>query len=255
MATTPASAAPGAPEAQPPTNPVGRIFGVAFSPKATFEDIAQRPGTSWVVPMVLMVVLGVTVSTFLNKKMDWESYIRSQAEKSPRFAQLSEEQKRQAISRQAQWSPYVSYGIGALRYPTIVLIASLFYLGAFNVLSGAGLRYGQSFSITAFANALPGIVASLLIIITLALKRYGDVNPETMLASHLGVLMSSDAPTWQRSLGSSVELFDLWGNVLAAIGFAAARPKKISTGNALAIIFGLWLLWVLIKVGVALIFS
>src|SRR5712691_3248497 len=42
MATTPAPA----PEPQASISPFGRIIGVLFSPKSTFEDIARKP--SWV---------------------------------------------------------------------------------------------------------------------------------------------------------------------------------------------------------------
>ena len=34
-----------------------------------------------------------------------------------------------------------------------------------------------------------------------------------------------------------------------AVGFAAANPRKVSTGKALGIVIGVWLLGVLIKVG------
>jgi hypothetical protein len=253
MSTTPV-ASPEAPTPGP-ISPFGRLFGVLFNPKATLQDIASRPAASWVLPLVLMVVLGLVISGLLNKKVDWESFARQQAERSSRFAQLPEAQKQQAVSRQARISPYVSYAVGLLRFPVIVLIASVLYLGAFNMFSGASLRFGQAFAITTYANAGPGLIASLLIIITLAVKAHGDVNPETMLASHLGAFMSSDVPAWQRALGSSIELFDLWGNVLAAVGFTIASPRKISKAGAFGTVFGLWLLWILIKVGLTAVFS
>jgi len=36
---------------------------------------------------------------------------------------------------------------------------------------------------------------------------------------------------------------------MIAIGFAAANPKKIKTGSAFGIVFGIWILFVLCKVG------
>jgi hypothetical protein len=37
-------------QSQPAISPIGRIVGVFFSPKATFEDIVRKP--SWVLPVV-----------------------------------------------------------------------------------------------------------------------------------------------------------------------------------------------------------
>jgi len=86
-------------------------------------------------------------------------------------------------------------------------------------------------------------------------KQVGDVTPETLLASHLGIFLGSDAPTWQLTLASSFEIFDLWGNVLAAIGLAAAYPKKITLSRGIVGVFGAWSLWLLIKTGGAFILS
>jgi hypothetical protein len=102
---------------------------------------------------------------------------------------------------------------------------------------------------------MPTVVASILTMITLALKPFGQATPETMLASHLGAFLSSDAPRWMMSLLSSFELFWLWTVVLLGIGFAAVNPKKIKPGKGIAIVAGVWLAFVVLKVGIAYIFS
>src|SRR5713101_4280525 len=91
-----------APEAPASIGPVGRIIGAVFSPKKTFADIARAPGRSWIIPLLIITVLGFGVSVLLNRKMDWESYIRTKAEKNSRCAQRAEEQKKLAGSRQAK---------------------------------------------------------------------------------------------------------------------------------------------------------
>ena len=232
-----------------PISPMGRLTGVFFSPKETFADIARRP--SWILPIVLLSILGLGVAYTMNKKIDWESYLRSQAEKSPRFANLTEAQAEQALAPQVKWTPRTVYVFGPLRNVCIVLVVSLIYWGA---LASSGVRFNQSFAITAFAQ-MPHVIASILVIITLSLRAYGESTPENMLPSHLGAFMSSDAPRWQTSLGTSVELFDLYSNFLAALGLTMVNPKKISLTKALVVVFGAWLLWVLIKVGGAAAFS
>ena len=74
---------------------VWRLVGVIFSPKTTFADIVRKP--SWLLPVILLAVLGAIVAVSLHRKMDWREYMSQQIEKSPRAASLSAEQKQQQI--------------------------------------------------------------------------------------------------------------------------------------------------------------
>jgi hypothetical protein len=74
MATIPAPAP--VPEPQASISPFGRIVGVLFSPKKTFEDIARKP--SWLLPVVLSTLLGILSTVVLNQRMDWREYISQQ---------------------------------------------------------------------------------------------------------------------------------------------------------------------------------
>lgn len=246
MATTPSPAVPA------PINHFGRVLGVFFSPRETFTDIASRP--SWLLPIILLTVFGLGVAYIMNQKIDWYDYIRTQAEKNPQFANLSEEQKQQQLAPQAKFSSYVTYFIGGLGPILATLILGGIYLGAFNVFSGGGLRFSQSMGIVAHGS-LPGVVASIVIILTLALRGPGESTPENMLVTHAGTFLSGDAPRWQLVLLGSFELFWLWEILLYAIGFSAANPKRITTGKALGIIVGIWAVYLVVKVGLTAVFS
>jgi Yip1 domain len=241
MATTPIPA----PEASVQVNHFGRIIGALFSPKKTFAQIAERP--SWLAALLLMVVLGTVVGAMLNTKMNWGDYIRHKAEESPRFAQLSEERKDQALAPQIKFWSKFSYCVGAVGVPILALFFGFLYWAAFNLFSGAGLRFATAFAITVHAY-LPSVIQSILAMIILPLKSVGDVDPESIVATNVKAFLGDDAPKWLAALGSSLDLFWIWFMVLAAIGFAAANPKKIKSGTAYSVVFGLWGVWVLAKV-------
>jgi hypothetical protein len=241
MATTSVSA----PETQPRINPFGRIIGVFTSPKQTFASIAGRPG--WVAPLLLMMVLATCVGTLLNTKMNWGEYIRHKAQENARFEQLSEEQKDQALAGQVKFWSNFSYGVGIVAVPLSTLIFALIYFGAFNLFRGAGLRFGQAFAITTHA-FLPTAISSILALIILPLKTYGDVDPENVVATSLKAYLPESAPKPLLALGGSLELFFIWCLVLVAIGFSAANPKKVKPEASFGIVFGLWAVWVLAKV-------
>jgi hypothetical protein len=241
MATTPTPA----PEAQPRVNHFGRVIGVFFSPKKTFAEIAERP--SWLAALLLMAVLGTVVGAMLNTKVNWSDYVRHKAEENARFAQLSEEQKDRALAPQVKFWSKFTYCVGAVGVPISALFFSLLYWASFNLFSGAGLRYGTAFGITTHA-FLPTIIHNILAMIILPMKSLGDVDPESIVATNVKAFLSDGAPKWLAALGSSLDLFWIWFMVLAAIGFAAANPKKIKSGTAYSVIFGLWGVWVLAKV-------
>jgi len=234
-----------APEAAAPISPIGRIIGVFTSPKQTFTSIAEKP--SWVAPMLLMMILAVVVGGLLNSKMNWAQYIRHKAEENPRFEQLSEDKKDEAVAGQVKFWAGFSYAVGAVAIPISILIFAGIYLVAFNLMSGAGVRYGQSFAITTHA-FLPAAITSILAMIILPLKTYGDVDPENIVATSLKAYLPESAPKPLLALGGSLELFWIWCLVLVAIGFAAANPRKVKPGAAFGIVFGLWAIWVLAKV-------
>jgi hypothetical protein len=234
-----------APEPQAPINHFGRIFGALFSPKKTFAQIAERP--SWLAPLLLMAIFGTVVGAMLNTEMNWGDYIRHKAEESPRFAQLSEEEKDRALAPQIKFWSNFSYVIRAVGVPISALFFALVYLGAFNLFTGAGLRYGSAFGIAAHA-FLPTTIQSILATVVLPLKSYGDVDPESIVATNVKAFLSEGSPKWLESLGSSLDLFWIWFMVLTAIGFTAANPKKIKPGTAYSVVFGLWGVWVLAKV-------
>jgi len=109
MVTTPAIASE-SPEASGPINHFGRIIGVFFSPKETFADIAKRP--SWILPVILMTVLGAGVAFVMNQKVDWRDVASKRIEESPRAANLSPEQKEQQLAMSARISPPIAYAFG-----------------------------------------------------------------------------------------------------------------------------------------------
>lgn len=235
-----------APEAPASISPIGRIIGALFSPKKTFADVAAHP--SWIAPMLLLTLLSLGVSALLVQKVDWHNFMEQQLNKNPRTEQLPADQKEKIIEAQSKYAPAFTYVLGACGPILGTLVITLVYWGAFNLFSGAGLKYGTAFGITSHA-FMPASISSVLAIVTIFLKARGDVDPEHLLASALSAFLPENAPKWLNSLGNSLELFWLWCLVLLVIGFSAANPKKIKTGAAFGTVFGLWILWVLIKVG------
>lgn len=248
MVTTAISPAPGEQEPEAKIGAMGRVTGVLFNPKATFEDIARKP--NWFVPLAILTVFSLVVCYFLVQKVDWEAFQRKQIESSSFTSNLTQDQKDQAVARNVKMTTPLTYGIGLLGPIISILIITLVYWGAFNIFKGAGLKFGTAFAIVNYA-FVPAVIGAVLTIVVLMLKRAGEVDPQRIAVTSMGNFLAGDAPKWLVALGSSIDLIWFWTLALLAIGFAAANPRKITTSSAFTVVIGMWLVWVLIKVGFA----
>lgn len=251
MATTTVGMPDPAPAPHTPVNHFGRIIGTFFSPKATFESIAQQP--SWILPVVLAMVVGAVVAFALNQKVDWRDVASKRIEASPRAAQLTPEQKEQQLAMSAKISPAVAWGIG-LCWPILqAVVVGAAMLFAFNLIGGAGTKFSNAMGIVAHAY-VPWLLYSLLFVVVLYLKEPGTLDLENPVATNVGAFLPEKAPAALMSLGKSIDVFSIWTLFLISIGFTAVNPKKLK-GSALGITVSVWAAYVVVKVGLAWIFS
>jgi hypothetical protein len=240
MATTPAPLA----EPQASISPFGRMIGVIFSPKATFEDIAKKP--SWLLPVLLSTILGIISTVALNQRMNWRDYVLQQIDKNPRAAQRSAEQKEQQAETSAKFTVYIIYGVGVVGSVMFALIVGAFMMLAYNVLAGAGATFAQSFGIAAHT-LVTGIVSTPVFLLVLFLKPPGMLDPENPVATNLAAFLPDDSAKWLVALCKSLDIFTIWTLILIAIGFAAVNPKKLQGAKSYVIVFSVWGALVLVK--------
>lgn len=248
MATTPVPA----PEAQASISPLGRIFGVLFSPKSTFEDIVKRP--SWMLPVALLTVLSIAVSFAINQRVNWREFMSQQIEKSPQAARLSPEQKQQRIDGGAKISPIFTYVFGVLGPILMAVLVGLVMWGAYSLLGGVNTNFGTSLAITSHA-FLTGLVSSPLFLLVLYLKEPGTVDLENPVATNVAAFLPDETSKWLVALCKSIDIFSIWTLILLAIGFAATNPKKLKGGKPYTIAFMVWAVFVVVRTGWAFIFS
>jgi Yip1 domain len=241
-----------APEAQASIGTFGRITGVFFSPKATFEDIVRKP--SWAAPVMLLTLLSLLVSVAINQRVNWREFMIQQIEKSPGAANMSADQKEQRIEGGMKISPIITYVIGVCGPILAAVIVTLVMWGGYNLLGATNTNFATAIGITSHA-FLTGLVSSPLLILILYLKPIGTVDLDNPLAANVGSILPDDSAKWLMALGKSIDLFSFWTLILLAIGFACTNPRKLKGGKAYTIAFSIWAAFVVLKVGWAFIFS
>jgi Yip1 domain len=244
------------PEAAPSVSSFGRIFGAIFSPKPTFDSIAQRP--TWILPLVLISILSIVTIYIFGQRVGWRSFMIRQDQQNSRLQkqmdQMTPEQRDKMLDQQTKVAPIFGYGGAVLGILIVAVIIAAVLMVAFNMMIGGGIGFKTSLGIVTHS-WVPGIIGGLLGILVLFLKDPSTIDIQHLVATNAGAFLSDDAPKWQEALLSSFDLFTFWSMILMGIGYSAANPKKISFGKALGTIVVVWAIYLACKVGIAAAFS
>jgi Yip1 domain len=242
-------------ESPAPMAKSGRLFGVLFNPKPTFQDIVARPG--WVLPLALICALSAVIVGNFSQRNGWRSFLEKEIAKNSsaqrRMESLTPEQREQTLEQQSKVTSVVGYA-SAIAGPPIAAVIVAAMLGAFNLFCGTKISFLVSFAIVAYS-WVPGILGGLIRLIMVSRKDPSLIAIQNPVASNPAVFLSEDSPRWMNSLLQSLDIFSIWTMLLMAVGYSAADPKKVSFGKALATIVGVWAVYLAVKVGFAAVLS
>lgn len=224
---------------------ISRLAGVFFEPKKAFADIAARP--RWIVPLILMILMGIGVTTLYNQKGVIRIAAEQQMANNAQFQQLPPDQRAQRLETGMKFATVIGYCIPILIPVGYLVMALVLWAIASGILS-APVRFGQVFAIVTYAQ-LPSLLMSILAVIVLQLKGPADFNLQNPLMFNPGAFMDQQSsPKFIYSLASSLDLFIIWILLLVATGLKAAAGKRLSFGGAL---FAVLLPWAVLVLGKA----
>ena len=266
-AVTPAYGAPQRqeePVAEEPARlgPMARLTGTLFSPGDTFADVNRKP--TWIAPIIVAIVTVLASTFFFQWRVhpDWDSIMRTQIKKRMERSNqtLTEEQMQQQVGFAksiAKFSPIIA----AVGTPIFYLVlAGVFALGLMFI--QAKTTFKKILSVVAWACASVGVVATLVTMASLMVKNeeglrsIDPTQPAGVVPSNLAAFLPSETSAVIKSLAGSIDIFTIWILVLLTIGFAAiAGSRKITSGKTATVVFGFWLVFVLIKAGWAAAFG
>jgi hypothetical protein len=204
--------------------------------------------------LLLLCLLSLVITYLFGQRVGWRGFIEKQLAKSSRVQQLPPERREEILEQQTKLAPIIGYVLGPVAIVVVALVIAGVLMGVFDGIAGAGLNFGTSLAIVSHA-WMPGVVAQLLGILILFVKDPSTVDIENLVASNPGAVLSEGTPVWLVKLASSFDLFSIWTILLLALGFSVARPRKLSFGRALGLVVVLWVAYVLVKVGWAVVFS
>ena len=229
----------------------GRLVNVFLEPTAAFADIAARP-RPWV-PLLLLIVFSIAYLSAFSSRVGWDRMMEQQMERNPQVQNMSAEQRAKAAEMNARIGSVMGYVLPAspiVTIPFYVLIVAGVMTLIFRVIMTADVSFKQLFGITAYA-FLPDLLFSAAAIGVMFLKSPDEFNMENPLAFNIGAFLDPDSTSRAAmSFASSIDLFSFWKLALLALGIAVAA-RKISFRTALFGVTAPWLVWVVVKSGLA----
>ena len=221
-----------APEAPEKVNSFGRIIGVIFSPKATFQSIARRP--TWLIPVILLCLAECVVVGVYGQRVGWRSMLEKQLANNSQFQQLPAQAQQDRITSIMGYVSKIAYAeviIGP--FLAAFALAGIFWL-IFNMGAGAKIGYKVSLAVVSYA-LVPGILGSLLGVLIIYLKDPSTVDLQHLLASNVGAFsrpmrLRRSWPRYVPSTSSSFGKCSFWPSVSARLRRKNSRLAARSRG-------------------------
>ena len=221
-----------------------RATNVFASPGELYGEVAQTnvQTTSWLVPFICMLLLAVltTIALFSNPTLRDQALepARQEMQKKVEAGKMTQEQADQGTQfMEAGPLMMITGTIGAAVWTSVIFFASPLVLWLI-VKLGFKSRgdYKKFLEISGLASMI-GILGSIVTLLMMHLFESIHAAPGGSL-----LLMGSFNPhNVGHILLGSINVFTLWQTAVVGVGLSKISGKSI--GVAMAITFGMWLLW------------
>lgn len=245
-------------EEQVQTEPVEEISstdtltGVITEPSATFESVSQSKKMYWVIPTIILIVVGILASYLITNdeelyseiKTKQQNAVKKQLEESVKNGSMTKEQMQQQMEQMDKMmdksNPF--FIVMGLIGPIFGVMFKLFFIalvywGLFKIAKGQA-GYMMMINVVGLASvieAIQGIINTVIGILSGKLE--AGLNP--------AMILSKDSVGEQLfKFLAHIDILNIWYFIVLGIGFAIVN--KVKTSTSLIIVFAVWLVWVLI---------
>ena len=239
-----------APAEQPEMSEVGTILNVFMEPGRTFEDLRRKP--RFILGLILISLLASATVFGLYQKMG-ESGIRraivEQFDRNPQAASMPAEQKETMIGVNMTIQKFMPLMVLVI-VPIFVFIIGLFYFLGAKAFGGNG-GFMHAVSVVVYSSIPPGVIGGIASMIVLLLKSADEIDLTAaqrggLVQANPSMFIDGKAQPVLAAILSSIDVFQIWGWILAAIGLRITN--RLSAGSAWAIVIIFALVGVLGKV-------
>lgn len=238
------------PVEQPEMSEVGTILNVFMEPGRTFEDIRKKP--RFILGIVLISLMASLSAFALYQKIGEDGIrraINEQFDRNPQAASMPPEQRQTMVNFNMTLQKFMPV-ILFVALPIVMFVIGLFYFLGAKAFGGNG-GFMHAVSVVVYSWIPPSLFATIAGLIVLAIKSADEID---LVAAQRGGLVQANptmfidgkAQPVLAAILSSIDVFQIWGWILAAIGLRITN--KLSSGSAWAIVIIFALIGLLLKV-------
>ena len=148
----------------------------------------------------------------------------------------------------------------------LFLLTSIAYAVGLNLLR-VRASFKKVMALIAWSNLIPHLGAILIAIFSIEIsspERIAQTDPShfsSLLITNLATLIGDGGSRPLRAALDSLDLFVIWFLVLLTLGFSMLTEgggtvdKRLTKGQAAGLVFGLWIAWVVVKIGIAIVWK
>jgi Yip1 domain len=227
---------------------IATLFGIFMEPGKTFTALRQKP--KFLVAGLLITLMFLVFQFCFIQKIGFKNLVKTEISRNTMMESVPREQKDKMIEQQS--SPmfeYLRYASLPIVFGIMFLIGGLIYWLAGNAMGGS-MTLSRGVSTWVYSSFPPLICFMILNIIVLFIKSVGDIDPllgqKGLIQANPAMLLDGKSMPVLATLLGSIDLFQIWGVVLAAIGLKFMG--NIASGSAWSIVLILWLIGLSAKV-------
>jgi len=227
------------------------VANVFAAPSEAFQGVNINPpkATNWVLPMILMALMGIlfVYLIFTNEAIKTQIFDMQaqQFDKDVAEGRMTQQQADQVRNQMQQTGLGLFMVFGSL--PILIFTAAYFFLGGLflwlsaKVVWKSPLKYGkflEAYGIASWIGVLGAVVTMAMVL-----------RMNSMFATPSLALLFADSfdPTdTMHKFASAINVFSVWQALVTGIGLSTLAGKP--AGNGIAIALVLWVIWVAIGV-------
>ena len=222
-------------------NLIERVFGVFFSPRATYTDVAARPRVLGALVLVVVIIAGANFA-FLSTEVGRRAMVDQQLDAMESFGVNITDQMVTTIEQRSAQGRYFTLGGVVVFVPIAMAIMAGVGLVVFNAILGGDATFKQVYAIVVHS----GFIGALQVLFVTPLNY---VRESMASATSLNIFLPMiDSTSFAGMFLGSMDLFRIWSLVSLAIGFGVLYKKQ--TGPIAGAFLAVYIVIVLIVAGV-----
>lgn len=226
------------------------LANIFFEPGRTFEALRAKP--RFLMAGLIIIVLTMAFQQLFVQKMGEERLKRftvEQIDKNPQVQSLPPDRKEAVVEQQLTISKYIrNFGFPIILVIIFALGGLLYWLGS-NAMGGSS-SFTRGLSTWIYSSFPPTVVAMIGNLIVLFFKSADEIDladsQRGLIHANPTLFLDGKSMPVLTTLVSLIDVFFIWGLVLAAIGLR--KTGKISSGAAWAIVLLVSLIGVAFRV-------